>query len=158
SAIVPFYNVGLPVNNTSGFTSGDLPGISAGDLSTANTLYAFMGGLVNNYAQTFNITSRNSGYVNATTNLRHYRYAFFAGCVRDIWLLSTRLCLSLGVCYDYFDCLDEGDGLAFLTRLNGDFISTLLSTATLYFAGKAAGRPFYNRDLNNFSPTAGFAW
>jgi hypothetical protein len=43
SAIVPFYNIGLPASNTTGFTTGDLPGISGGDLTTANTLYALHG-------------------------------------------------------------------------------------------------------------------
>jgi hypothetical protein len=54
--------------------------------------------------------------------------------------------------------VDERDGLALLPRLNGNFIQTLLSNATIDFAGKAAGHPFYNRDLNNFAPTVGFAW
>src|SRR5262249_13548321 len=116
AAIVPFYNIGLPVNNTTGFTSGDLPGISAGDLTTANTLYAFMAGMVNNYAQTFNITSRNSGYVNGATNLRHYRYGSTAGYVQDNWRIQRRLTLNLGVRYDYWDRVDERDGLALLPR------------------------------------------
>ena len=61
AAIVPFYNIGLPVRqHHRASPSGELPGITGGDLNTANTLYAFLGGSVNDYSQTFNITSRNS--------------------------------------------------------------------------------------------------
>ena len=158
SAIVPFYNIGLPVSNTSGFTSGELPGITAGDLNTANTLYAFLAGSVNDYSQTFNITSRNSGYVNGATNQRHYYYGSIAGYFQDNWRIRPRLTVNLGVRYDYWDRVDERDGLALLPRVNGNFLQTLLSNATLDFAGKAAGHPFYNRDLNNFAPNVGFAW
>jgi hypothetical protein len=157
-ALIPFYNIGLPVSNSTGFTSGELTGISSGDLATANNLYAFMGGLVNNYAQTFNITSRTSGYVNGATNLRHYRYGSIAGYVQDNWKVLPRLTLNLGMRYDYWDRVDERDGLALLPRLNGNFLQTLLSNATIDFAGKDAGHPFYNRDLNNFAPNVGFAW
>src|SRR5204863_8839000 len=66
--------------------------------------------------------------------------------------------LNLGVRYDYWDRVDERDGLALLPVVNGSFIQTLLSNATIDFAGKAAGHPFYNRDLNNFAPNVGFAW
>ena len=114
AAIVPFYNIGLPTSNTSGFTSGELPGISAGDLNTANTLYAFLAGSVNDYSQTFNITSRNSGYVNGATNQRHYRYGSIAGYFQDNWRVKPRLTLNLGVRYDYWDRVDERDGLGLL--------------------------------------------
>ena len=43
-------------------------------------------------------------------------------------------------------------------RVSGNFVQTLLSNATIDFAGKAAGHPFYNRDLNNLAPNVGFAW
>ena len=34
----------------------------------------------------------------------------------------------------------------------------LTSNATLNFTGNSVGRPFYNKDLNNFGPGAGLAW
>src|SRR5207302_878821 len=36
--------------------------------------------------------------------------------------------------------------------------ATLLSNAMLDFTGNSVGRPFYNKDLNNFAPNAGLAW
>jgi hypothetical protein len=41
---------------------------------------------------------------------------------------------------------------------NNDPIQTLLSNATLDFAGKSAGRPWYKPDRNNFAPNVGLAW
>jgi hypothetical protein len=157
--VVPFYNSGLPSSNTTGFTSGELPGISSGDLSTANNLYAFLGGFVNDYAQTFNITSRSSGYVNGATNLRHYTYGTYAGYFQDNWKVLPRLTLNLGLRYDYYARVNERDGLTLLPRLvNHNFIQTLMSNATLDFAGNSTGNPYYHKDLNNFAPNVGFAW
>jgi hypothetical protein len=42
--------------------------------------------------------------------------------------------------------------------VNNDPIGTLLSNGTLDFAGKSAGRPFYNPDRNNFAPNIGLAY
>src|SRR5207302_8553584 len=129
--IVPFYNSGLPSSNTTGFTSGELPGVSTGDLGTANNLYAFLGGFVSDYAQTFNITSRSSGYVNGATNLRHYTHGTYAGYFQDNWKVLPRLTLNLGIRYDYYARVNERDGLTLLPRLvNNNFIQTLLSNAT----------------------------
>lgn len=157
--IVPIYNIGIPASSTSGFTSGELPGITTGDLATANNLYALMGGLVNDYSQTFNITSRNSGYVSGATNLRHFTYGTYAGYFQDNFRIRPRLTLNLGVRYDYYARVTEQDSLTLLPRLvNNNFIQTLRSNATLDFAGNSVGRPYYNRDLNNFAPNVGFAW
>src|SRR5262249_50864342 len=59
----------------------------------------------------------------------------------------------------YFTVLNERDSLELIPRLvQGNVISTLLSDATLDFAGKSVGRPFYNPDKNNFAPNVGLAW
>ena len=157
--IVPIYNVGLPSSNTTGFTSTELPGISTGDLATANNLYALMGGFVSDYSQTFNITSRTSGYVPGATNLRHFSYGTYAGYLQDSWRVSPRFTLNLGLRFDYYARVTERDSLTLLPQLtNNNFISTLRSNATLNFAGNSVGRPYYSRDLNNFAPNVGFAW
>src|SRR5262249_38524991 len=49
----------------------DLPGISNTDLATANAMLATLGGYIDSYSQTFNITSRTSGFVNGAAYLRH---------------------------------------------------------------------------------------
>ncbi len=42
--------------------------------------------------------------------------------------------------------------------VNGNVPATLASNATLNFTGNSVGRPFYNKDLNNFGPSGGLAW
>ena len=157
--IVPIYNIGLPASNNTGFTSTELTGISTGDLATANNLYALMGGLVNDYSQTFNITSRTSGYVSGATNLRHFTYGTYAGYFQDNWKILRNVTLNLGLRYDYYARVTETDSLTLLPQVvNNNFITTLMSNATLNFAGNSVGRPYYNKDLNNFAPNVGFAW
>ena len=157
--IVPIYNIGLPASNNTGFTSAELPGISTGDLATANNLYSFLGGFVNDYSRTFNITSQSSGYVPGATNLRHFTYGTYAGYFQDNWKVAPQLTLNLGIRYDYYTRVNETDSLALLPQVIGNsFITTLRSNATLNFAGNSVGRPYYNKDLNNFAPVLGVAW
>lgn len=159
SYIVPIYNIGLPSSNNTGFTSTQLAGISTGDLATANNLYALMGGFVNDYSQTFNITSRTSGYVPGATNLRRFTYGTYAGYIQDNWRILRTVTVNLGLRYDYYARVTERDSLTLLPQLiNNNYINTLLSNATLNFAGNSVGRPYYNKDLNNFAPNIGLAW
>src|SRR5262249_53822703 len=41
---------------------------------------------------------------------------------------------------------------------NNNYIGALLSNSTLDFAGSAVGRPYYNKDRNNFAPNIGLAY
>lgn len=156
---VPVYGLGFAAGNTQGLTAADLPGISANDLAAANKLLAALTGTVASYTQTFNIASRTSGFTPGAVNQRRLRFGGYAGYVQDSWRVRPRLTLTLGLRWDYATRLDERDSLALLPRIQGSFINTLLDPdATLDFAGVAAGRPFYNRDWNNFGPNIGFAW
>ena len=42
--------------------------------------------------------------------------------------------------------------------MTGTAPQTLLSNATLDFAGASVGRPWYNRETKDFAPNIGFAW
>jgi len=159
AATLPTYGLGFAASNKAGLSQTDLPGVSASDLASANQFLANLTGVVASYTQSFNITSRTSGFVNGATNLRHIRFHTYAPYVSDTWRIRPRLTLTLGLRWDYYTRLDERDGLALLPTVQGSFVGTLLNPdATLDFAGSAAGRPFYNRDLNNFGPHAGVAW
>ena len=73
--------------------------------------------------------------------------------------MSPKLTVTLGLRYEYFTPLDERDSLTILPRIEGgNFINTLLSNATLDFAGNAVGRPYYKKDWNNFAPNVGVAY
>ncbi|MEK7406389.1 MAG: TonB-dependent receptor [Acidobacteriota bacterium] len=158
AGITPTYNLGIGTGNQ-GLTAAQLSGISSADLAAANAMLATMAGYVTSYTQTFNITSRSSGFVNGATRLRHFLLDNYAGYFQDSWKVKPRLTLTLGVRYDYFGRVDERDALGLLPVVQGgNAIATLLSNATLDFAGGAVGRPWYNKDPNNFAPNVGLAW
>ncbi|HEU0121464.1 MAG TPA: TonB-dependent receptor [Bryobacteraceae bacterium] len=160
NGITPTYQLGISVNSTLGLNSNDLPGISATDLQNANKLLANLGGLITSYTQTFNVTSRDSGFVNGATNLRRFVQSNWGFYGQDTWKVNNRLSLVLGLRYDYYSRVDEKDALFLLPQgLNSSNARQLLLGNPLYdFAGGAVGRPWYNADKNNFAPNIGFAF
>lgn len=159
SGIVPTYTLGMGTRNSS-LSASQLPaGLTAADLGTANSLLADLYGYVTAYSQTFNVTSRTSGFVNGANNSRHEQLDNFAFYGQDAWKALRRLTLTLGLRYEYFTPVTERDSLALLPVLeNNNPIQTLLSNSTLDFAGDSAGRPWYHSDRNNFAPNVGLAW
>ncbi len=158
SGITPVYNLGIGAGNP-GLTAAQLPGVRPQDLITANGLLATLAGYVSDYSQTFNIASRASGFVDGAPYRRRYGMNNLAFYLQDNWKIARRLALNLGLRYDYYGVPNEHDSLMLQPRLqNNDPAATLRSNATLDFAGASAGRPVYNRDLNNFAPNVGFAW
>jgi outer membrane receptor protein involved in Fe transport len=158
AGITPTYTIGIGTGNP-GLTAAQLTGISATDLAAANLLLASLAGYVTSYTQTFNVKDRTSGFVSGATRLRHFSLDNYALYFQDSWKIHRRLNLTLGVRYDTYTRVDERDALALLPVLReNNPIVTLLSNSTLDFAGKAVGRPWYNRDLNNFAPNIGLAW
>jgi hypothetical protein len=154
---VPTY--GLAVGNGQvGLTARQLPGVSANDLANADQLLATLGGLVDTFGQTFNITSRSSGFVAGAPFLRHYSYNNYAGYIHDTWKISSRLTATLGLRYEYYTVLTERDSLELTPVIQGSYINTLLSDATLNFAGNSVGRPLYQPDRKDFAPNVGLAW
>ena len=158
AGITPTYTIGIGTGNP-GLTAAQLPGISSTDLATANSLLASLAGYVTSYSQTFNVKDRTSGFVSGATRLRNFSLDNYALYFQDSWKIHRRFNLTLGVRYDTYTRVDERDALALLPVLrDNNPITTLLSNSTLDFAGKAVGRPWYNRDLNNFAPNIGLAW
>jgi hypothetical protein len=158
--ITPRYDLGISTSRTNGLVASQLPGISQTDLAVANNLLSFLGGFADNYTQNFNVTSRTSGFVNGATNRRNYRLRNYAGYLQDAWKASRRLSVTLGLRYESFGVVDERDGIALLPVIGGTGpIGSLINPAgVLDFAGKAAGRPYYNRDRYDFAPNIGLAW
>src|SRR5262249_55771814 len=151
------YGVGMGVGQN-GLTTADLPGIGSSDLNNANVLLASLGGFIDSYTQTFNVTSRTSGFVNGATFANNWAYNNYAAYALDQWKLRSDLTLTLGLRYDYFSPVNETNGLVLTPKVQGGVVGTLLSNATLDFASGDTGRPLYNKDLNNFAPNIGFAW
>jgi hypothetical protein len=159
AGITPSYGLGLGTNTT-GLSGTQMPGASSADISAANTMLATLAGLYNTYTQTFNVSSRTSGFVGNYTNLRHDIQNNYALYAQDNWKVSRRVTATLGVRWDYYPAIDERDGLALLPTLtNNNPIATVFNPNTvLNFAGNAVGRPWWNAGKKNFAPNVGLAW
>lgn len=161
SGTVPFYNVGdtSAAQTRYVLTPGKLPGIGALDLENANALLASLGGLLDNDAVTYNVANRASGFVPGAPYLRDFSFNNDALYVQDEYKVLHNLTLVAALRWDYYSPVNEAHSLALQPELiNGSASQTLLSNATLDFAGNSVGRPFYHKDLTNFAPSAGFAW
>jgi hypothetical protein len=156
---VASYGVGIGAGQT-GLSASQLPGISASDLASANALLATLAGNLNTYAQTFQATSRTSGFVPGASNVRNLRYKNYAAYLSDTWKVTRRLTATLGVRYDYYTPVDETGSLALFPVLqNNNVIQTVLNPNTvLDFAGSSVGKPWYKADKNNFAPNLGLAY
>jgi hypothetical protein len=156
---VPTYTLGFAANSPYGFNAGDIPGATATQVTQANSLLATVAGLVSNANQTFNASSRTSGFVPGAPVRTRFRFDNYAPYISDTWKLHRRLTVVLGLRWEYFSPVDEKDALIIQPRHeSGNPIAALLGNATLDFAGNAVGRPLYKKDLNNFAPNVGFAW
>jgi outer membrane receptor protein involved in Fe transport len=157
----PTFNIGInsPAQANNLLFSSDLPRVSPADLDNANLLLATLTGLLDNASVTYNVTSRNSGYVPGAPYLRHFNFNNHAIYGQDQWRIRPRLTLTAGVRWDYYAPVDEKNGLELEPVVSGNnAVATLLGNATLDFAGGNSGRPLYHKDLNNFAPSVGLAW
>jgi len=156
--ITPTYSLGIGLGNP-GLSFDDLPGIQTGDLGSANALLATLAGYISDYSQAFNITSRTSGFVDGAPKVRHYGLNNYSFYLQDTWKVFPSLSLNFGLRYELPSVVDERDSLALLPVIeNNDPVATLLANSDIDFAGSSAGRPWYNRDKNNFAPNIGLAW
>ena len=135
-------------------------GISSANLATANQLLATLGGLVGSELQTFNVTSRTSGYVPgapAAQNFRYNNWSLYAG---DSWKLRRNLTVTYGLRWEYNSPFNERDGLLQFPIVPAGQTAqqTLLSDATLAYFGGNSGRSVYQKDYRNFGPNIGIAW
>ena len=158
---IPVYNVGIESTNqsTNLLSSAYLPGASLLDLDNANLLLASLAGLLDNDNQTFNVTSKTSGFVPGAPYLRHFTYNNLAFYAQDEWKILPHLTLTGSLRWEYYSPVNERDSLEFEPVLTGTPEQTLLNPdGNLNFVGNSVGRPFYHKDLNNFAPSVGLAW
>ena len=130
-------------------------GISAADLATANEMAAFLGGVVSQTAQTFRVRDKTSGYVPGIPSNEFYTLDNVALFVQDNWRWKPNFTVRAGLKWEYYSPLREDNDLGLLPILNGSFQQTMFDPgARLTFVNGS----LYNKDVNNFGPTAGFAW
>src|SRR5581483_3459455 len=158
AGVIPVYSLGLGSGQTP-LTTRNLPGASTDALGNANALLATLGGYLNGYSQTVNVTSRTSGFVAGAPFLRHFLMNDYAFYITDKWKVAPRLTLNLGLRYDLPGVVDEANSLELQPVWSGSAVSTLLNPNTqLNFTGGSAGRPWYRRDKKDFAPNIGLAW
>jgi len=158
SGIIPLYNLGFnAIGNQNPLLRRLFPGdISSTDFANATNILALLGGFVSDAGQTFNVTSRNSGFVKGAPDKRNIDYftlSFYGG---DSWRIRPNLTLNAGLRWEFVSVPAETNGLALLPV--GGLGALSNPNAVLDFAGKGTGRPFHNKDLNNFAPSFSFAW
>ena len=131
-------------------------GISADDLDTANAMAAFLGGVVSQTAQTFRVRDKTSGYVPGIPSNEYYTLDNVAVFAQDNWRWKPNFTIRAGLKWEYYSPLREDNDLGLAPILNGrPFRDVMLDPTTrLTFVNGE----FYNKDMNNFGPNAGFAW
>ena len=159
AGVVPIYNLYMGSGQSAyNLSTSNLPGITANDLFNAQTLMATLGGFIDGYSQIFNVTSRTSGYVPGADFIRNFILNDYALYAQDNWKVAPRLTLTLGLRYEMPGVADEADSLELLPDMSHGAANTLLSNASLDFAGGSVGHPWYHRDWHAFAPSFGFAW
>lgn len=155
----PTVNFGFSTNAPQSvqLRSGQFPGgISGADLTRANAMAAFLGGVVSSTSQTFQVRNTTSGFVPGIPSNENYTADTVALFVQDNWRLKPNFTIRAGLKWEYYSPLSERDNLGLMPQFNGrPFRDVMLDpTTTLTFVDG----DFYNKDLNNFGPTVGFAW
>jgi hypothetical protein len=167
AANLPTYTLGVNVNTpqitVAQFTNTTLfpGGVPAAQRAGANNLIGLFGGFVTAASQTFNVTTRDSGFVPGATQRRIFNYSSYAFYVTDQWRVSPSLTLNYGLRYDYYTALRSANGLALEPALNGrPVLEAILDPNGSYqfIGGNARGSRFYLPDRNNFAPVVSFAW
>jgi hypothetical protein len=154
--LVPLYTLGFNGPNPAPFTQGALPAVSTDDFSRALSIAALLSGFLESVDQSFNITSRTSGFVPGAPQRRILTQNFLTFHGGDTWRLRENFTLNLGLRWEWHMVPNETRGLGFLPV--GTPATLFNPNVTLDFAGKGTGHPFFNDDFNNFAPSISFAW
>jgi Carboxypeptidase regulatory-like domain len=159
-----FPNFGFVPADTPGFPPlFIIPGLSdPNQVGTANALQSELAGLIGESENTFNVTSRTSGFVPGAPIINTLNYDNLSFYVTDQWRLRPNLTLNLGVRYELFTGITDPSGLR-LEVVTGGLNPTaalLNPNGTFDFVGANAGNTgqFFKSDKNNFAPNIGFAY
>jgi hypothetical protein len=159
-----FPNFGFVPANTPGVPPlFIIPGLSdPNQVGTANALQSELAGLVGESENTFNVTSKTSGFVPGAPVINTLNYDNLSFYLTDQWRIRPHLTLNLGVRYELFTGITDPSGLR-LEVVTGGMNPTqalLNPNGTFDFVGANAGSTgqFFKSDKNNFAPNIGFAY
>jgi hypothetical protein len=131
-------------------------GISAADLAAANSWLSFLSGTIAAAGQTFQVKDRSSGFVAGIPASRDYSLNNTAVFLQDNWRWKPNLTIRAGLKWEYYSPLREDDNLALLPVLDGRPVRDALLDPNGRVSFVDGG--YYNKDLDNFGPSIGFAW
>lgn len=167
--VLPTYVLSVGINtpqiSASQFTNAALfpGGVSTTDRTTANNLYALLGGIISAESQTFNVVDRESGFVPGEGFRQDYAYENYNFYFSDQWRVSPKLTLNLGLRYEVWPAVRERNGV--LTEViipeGTDPRAALLNPAggLQAIGGNAGGGGrLFKTDKNNFAPVVSFAY
>jgi hypothetical protein len=150
--IIPTYFPGWGIAG-SPLSQGQFPGgIGDSDLTRARGYLALLTGTVYRAGQRFNVTSRDSGFVSDAGEERKWKQGVLSFFFADTWRLKPTFTLNLGLRWEYYNPVNEADGLALLPQ------GHVLDPDTLVDFAGGDSRSLYNSDWNNFAPSIGLAW
>lgn len=177
NTVFPRVILGANSANPNNLSTSTLPGISASELTLAQSIFANDTGLMASISQGFNHTSPTSGYVAGVPEQYtpiQQNLAFYA---QDSWKVKRNLTLQYGVRWEYQGPYDARNGLVLLPQNNlsslfgptssaGSPVNNLfqpgnINSATdtiLTLQGGGNGKPVTRRDLNNFGPFIGVTY
>ena len=155
-----------------GFVPADTPGVppvfiipglsDPNQVGTANALQSELAGLVGESENTFNVTSKTSGFVPGAPVINTLNYNNLSFYVADQWRIRPNLTLNLGLRYELFTGVTDPSGLRLEVVAGGmNPTQALLNpNGTFDFVGGNAGNPgqFFKSDKNNFAPNFSFAY
>ena len=159
---IPQYNLAVGTTTPQLTTGSFAGGISSANLTTANQLYALLGGIIPSGQETFNVASANSGFVPGIGIRQSYAYENYSGYLSDQWRVNPHLTLNLGLRYELYPSTRETNGvISEIAFPNGKSTREALldPNGVIQIAGtNVGGGHLFKTDYNNFAPVLGLAW
>jgi hypothetical protein len=170
--VFPRISLGSNASNPNNLSAATLPGISAAELTLANSVFNNITGLLGTISAGYNHTSPTSGYVQGVPEQYTPVQQNLAFYWQDSWKVKRNLTLQYGTRWEYQGPYDARNGLVLLpqngiqtlfgpTPIGGYFNPGNTNGATdapLTLQGGSNGHPVTNRDMNNFAPFFGVAY
>jgi carboxypeptidase family protein/TonB-dependent receptor-like protein len=173
SSLLPTISFGVLGNDPANplFSAANFPGASAAQTGAAANLYALLTGRVTQIAADARL-DESGKYVYQGTGLQRGRLREYGVFAQDSWRIRQNMTLNLGVRYDIqqpFYALNSLYSQATIQQVCGLSGAASDNACNLFKPGTqpgarstysqfTAGSKAHNTDLNNFSPTLGFAW
>ncbi len=153
---------------TAYFTGTNLPGMSATDVTTAESLYAFLTGRISAYSGSVALNPDTRQFQTGRYQSNHYHQSDLGIYATDSWRIRPNLTLNYGLRWQYegvpVDDLNQyyavQGGLAGLYGISGvgNLFKPGVMTGSIPQFVLDNGKPWYNNWYGGFSPNFGFAW